>query len=53
LQSLIGACVAHVQSNVPGALLKLDEEYLHQVRVGLRRCAWCLPSRNIFMPMPN
>jgi triphosphatase len=26
-----------VQSNVPGALLKLDEEYLHQVRVGLRR----------------
>lgn len=36
LQSLIGACLAHVQSNVPGALLKLDEEYLHQVRVGLR-----------------
>lgn len=37
LQSLIGACLAHVQSNVPGALLKVDEEYLHQVRVGLRR----------------
>ena len=37
LQSLIGACLSHVQSNVPGALLKLDEEYLHQVRVGLRR----------------
>ena len=37
LQSQIGACLAHVQSNVPGALLKLDEEYLHQVRVGLRR----------------
>jgi triphosphatase len=37
LQSLIGACLAHVQSNVPGALLRLDEEYLHQVRVGLRR----------------
>lgn len=37
LQSLIGAFLAHVQSNVPGALLKLDEEYLHQVRVGLRR----------------
>jgi len=36
LQGLIGACLAHVQSNVPGALLKLDEEYLHQVRVGLR-----------------
>ncbi len=37
LQALIAACLAHVQSNVPGALLKLDEEYLHQVRVGLRR----------------
>lgn len=37
LQSMIAACLAHVQSNVPGALLKLDEEYLHQVRVGLRR----------------
>ncbi|MDO8989651.1 MAG: CHAD domain-containing protein [Sideroxyarcus sp.] len=37
LQSLVGACLAHVQANVPGALLKLDEEYLHQVRVGLRR----------------
>lgn len=37
LQSLISACLSHIQSNVPGALLKLDEEYLHQVRVGLRR----------------
>ncbi len=37
LRGLISACLAHVQSNVPGALLKLDEEYLHQVRVGLRR----------------
>ena len=37
LQSMMGACLSHVESNVPGALLKLDEEYLHQVRVGLRR----------------
>lgn len=37
LQSMIGACLAHIEANVPGALLKLDEEYLHQVRVGLRR----------------
>jgi inorganic triphosphatase YgiF len=37
MQSMIGACLAHVESNVPGALLKVDEEYLHQVRVGLRR----------------
>ncbi|MDH2916077.1 MAG: CHAD domain-containing protein [Gallionella sp.] len=37
LKNLIGAGLAHVQSNVPGALLNQDEEYLHQVRVGLRR----------------
>lgn len=37
MQAMIASCLAHVQSNVPGALLKLDEEYLHQVRVGLRR----------------
>ena len=37
LQNLIASCLAHVQANVPGALLKLDGEYLHQVRVGLRR----------------
>ncbi|MDD2701814.1 MAG: CHAD domain-containing protein [Sideroxydans sp.] len=37
LRTLIASCLAHVQANVAGALLKLDEEYLHQVRVGLRR----------------
>lgn len=37
LQTLIASCLSHIQSNVAGALLKLDEEYLHQVRVGLRR----------------
>lgn len=37
LQVLIASCLSHIQSNVAGALLKVDEEYLHQVRVGLRR----------------
>ena len=37
LHALIISCLAQVQTNVPGALLELDEEYLHQVRVGLRR----------------
>ena len=37
LQLLIASCLSHIQANVGGALLKLDEEYLHQVRVGLRR----------------
>ena len=50
LQSLVGACLAHVQSNVPGALLKLDEEYLHQVRVGLRRLRVVLSITHRFRP---
>jgi len=37
MRSIIGDCLAHIQSNVPGALLELDDEYLHQVRIGLRR----------------
>lgn len=37
IRSLIADCLSHVQSNVPGVLLRSDSEYLHQVRVGLRR----------------
>lgn len=37
LRGIISACLMHIQGNVPGALQKLDEEFLHQVRVGLRR----------------
>jgi triphosphatase len=37
LQSMIASCLFHVQANVPGAIRRLDKEYLHQVRVGLRR----------------
>lgn len=37
LRNMISACLLHVQANVPGAVGNLDEEYLHQVRVGLRR----------------
>lgn len=37
MRSLIADCLSHVQSNVPGVLLRTDAEYLHQVRVGLRR----------------
>ena len=50
LQSLISACLAHVQSNIPGALLKLDEEYLHQVRVGLRRLRVALAIAHRYRP---
>lgn len=37
LRAMVGACLLHVQANVPGALHSGDDEYLHQVRVGLRR----------------
>lgn len=37
LRSLIADCLSHVQINVEGVLLRADAEYLHQVRVGLRR----------------
>ena len=37
LQAMIWSCLRHLQANVPGAVQKLDEEYLHQVRVALRR----------------
>ncbi len=37
LRNMIASCLLHVQGNVPGAIANLDEEYLHQVRVGLRR----------------
>jgi CHAD domain-containing protein len=34
---MIASSLAHVQANVAGAIGGRDEEYLHQVRVGLRR----------------
>jgi len=37
LQSMIWPCLLHLQANVAGAVHKLDDEYLHQVRVALRR----------------
>lgn len=37
LQNMIWSCLLQVQTNVPGALGKLDDEYLHQIRVALRR----------------
>ena len=37
LQAMIGSCLLHLHANVPGTLQRVDEEYLHQVRVALRR----------------
>ncbi|HET7831824.1 MAG TPA: CHAD domain-containing protein [Gallionella sp.] len=37
LQSMIWSCLQHLQSNLHGAMTSDDAEYLHQMRVALRR----------------
>lgn len=53
LQALVASCLSHVQANLAGALLKLDEEYLHQVRVGLRRLRVVLSVTKRLHPDPE
>jgi triphosphatase len=37
LQALIWSCLLHLQGNLQGAMAGFDAEYLHQLRVALRR----------------
>lgn len=37
LQTLIWSCLQHLQGNLRGAMAGTDPEYLHQMRIGLRR----------------
>ena len=37
MQRIFSACLVHAQANVPGFLESDDVEYLHQLRVGMRR----------------
>lgn len=37
MQSVLQACLAQVEGNVHGVTLATDAEYLHQLRVGMRR----------------
>ncbi|MEI7843639.1 MAG: CHAD domain-containing protein [Gallionellaceae bacterium] len=37
LQDMVWSCLLHLQENVAGTVGKSDDEYLHQVRVALRR----------------
>jgi len=37
LQSTVEACLYQLQANIQGAIHKHDDEYLHQIRVALRR----------------
>lgn len=48
LRDMIASCLLHVQANVPGAIGGVDDEYLHQVRVGLRRLRVVLAMAEAF-----
>ncbi len=37
MRRIFAACLLHAQANVPGFLISDDVEYLHQLRVGMRR----------------
>jgi CHAD domain-containing protein len=48
LRGMIVSCLQHLQTNVPGAVHRLGEEYLHQVRVALRRLRVALGMAETF-----
>lgn len=48
LQAMIWSCLFHLQANVPGTVHKLGDEYLHQVRVALRRLRVALGMAKTF-----
>lgn len=49
LRAMVASCLWHVQANIPGAIGNLNEEYLHQVRVGLRRLRVVLAIANSYL----
>ena len=48
LLTMIGSCLSHLNANIPGTVQRLDEEYLHQVRVALRRLRVVLSMAEIY-----
>lgn len=50
LQMLIWSCVQHFQANLRGAMSGVDAEYLHQIRVALRRLRVALRMANRVCP---
>ena len=46
--TIVGSCIAHLQANEAGFLAGRDPEYLHQVRVALRRMRACF---SLFKPV--
>jgi inorganic triphosphatase YgiF len=50
LHAMVNSCLHHLHANVPGVLQRLDEEYLHQVRVALRRLLVVLKMAESYRP---
>lgn len=50
LQGLIWACLSHLQQNLHGTMAGSDPEYLHQMRVALRRLRLLLRLAEKFRP---
>jgi CHAD domain-containing protein len=48
LQAMIWSGLLHLQANIPGAMQQLNGEYLHQVRVALRRLRVVLSMTETF-----
>jgi len=50
--SIVRSCMAHLQANETGFLAGRDPEYLHQVRVALRRLRACFSLFKSVIPQP-
>ncbi len=50
--SVVRSCMAHLQANETGFLAGKDPEYLHQVRVALRRLRACFSLFKAVIPEP-
>ena len=50
--AIVRSCMAHLQANESGFLAGRDPEYLHQVRVALRRLRACFSLFKEVIPLP-
>ena len=50
--AIVRSCMAHLQENETGFLAGKDPEYLHQVRVALRRMRACFSLFKTVLPQP-
>jgi inorganic triphosphatase YgiF len=51
-RAVIGTCLSQIQSNEIGVMLGTDPEYVHQMRVGLRRLRTALALFDTIAPCP-